>query len=272
MPLFNSTKRPSLLSLAIWGPPQSGKTTMLAMMTSACESHGWTIVPYNKATTDYLERVTGDLFERGRPVAPTEVLSPTIHRFTLQRQEGRRFREFYLEMPDAAGEFYADPEHEVFNMINYLNGCEGIMWLLDPVALKKGEIYRRGDIERSYRQMITRSLSRIHQTKYMSSGRVSKYMAFVLTKMDHIEHVHGFNDPRNHALDLLGKEAQRVIENYCIAERVEFFATSSLGFKDKVSKESNFVEQGPDGPRLQNKVIEPIGVFDPLNWLLGNLT
>ncbi len=272
--LFGGSNRQSVLSLAIWGPPQSGKTTLLAMTNSSCESYGWAVLPAVKETSDYIEDVTKQLFEFGKPTKPTDVAKPFIHRFVLQKSGVWRQREYVLEMPDAAGEIYADPEHTMFSMIDYLNGCEGIIWLLDPIAIKANTLYGKAPNQRSYRQMIYRTLSRMFQTKYQSKGRIDKYMAFVLTKMDHPDHASHFDDPQNYALELLDKQVERTIENFCVLDRVDFFSTSALGFTDKTHKRSNLDVGGPNGEnaKLLTTKIEPIGVFDPLNWLLSKLT
>ncbi len=272
--LFGNSNRKPVLSLAIWGPPQSGKTTLLAMINSYCDSYGWTILPAVKETSDYLEAVTKQLFELGKPTERTPVVKPFIHRFALQKPGGWRQKEFVLEMPDASGEMYANPEHGLFSMIEYLSGCEGIMWLLDPVAIQAGTLYGSGENARSYRQMIFRTLSRIFQTHNQGKGRIDKYMAFVLTKMDHPEHSPHFNEPQDYALNLLGKQVERTIESFCVLDRVEFFSTSALGFTDKSRTKSNLLSNGPDDPnaKLVTKDIVPIGVFDPLNWLLSKVT
>lgn len=250
----------------------SGKTTLLAMMNAHCNSWGWTILPANDETLDYTEYVTGFLLEQMKLPRPTEVATPLIHRYVLQKSEDNKSKRVTVEMPDAAGEIYVDPEHEVFNMIEYLNGCDGIMWLLDPVALTKNTVYGWGTRSRSYRQIIYRTLNRMFQTKYMDKPRIDKYMAFVLTKMDHADHNEHFDDPRNYALRLLGKQTRRVIEDTCDLDRVEFFSVSALGFADKACTISNLDDSDPTKPTFRTKDINPIGVFDPLNWLLGKLT
>lgn len=270
MPLFNK-KHPVLLNLAIWGPPQSGKTTLLATMNLFCETHGWALKEANIETLNHIEAITGRLSIEGKPVDPSAVLAPETYRFVLQRTNKRRFQELILEVPDAAGEFYANPEHALFNMIDYLNGCEGIMWLLDPVALKEGKLYGTGETMRNYRQMINRTLTRMFQTKYGSTGRIDKYMAFVFTKMDHPDHSQYFNDPTEYAQRLLDRETLMTISNHCLPDRVAYFSTSALGFSDPGHTVSNLDESNPDSPTLRTKDIRPIGVFDPLNWLLESL-
>lgn len=259
---------PSIVNVAIWGPPQSGKTILMAMINSACESYGWAVLPAKKQTSEYIEEVTKYLFELGEPTPPTRVIQPEIHRFILRNPSERR-SEFVLEMPDAAGEFYAEPEHEMFNMVEYLNGCHGIVWLIDPIAIQNSQLY--GRYERSYRQMIYRTLSRMYQTHCQSSGQIDKYMAFVLTKMDCPDHSMHFDDPRGYALDLLGRQVERIIENFCMVERVEFFSTSALGFADAERTISNLDDTDPAHAKLRTTDIIPVGVFDPFNWLLQGI-
>ena len=263
--LFSQKAQPLVVNLAIWGPPQSGKTTLLAMINTLCKSHDWTFLPAKKETSDYIESVTEYIFEKGQPVPPTEELTPIIHRFTL-RDENRRNRQYTLEMPDAAGEIFADPESKLFNMVEYLSICHGIVWLLDPVALKHATLYRYagGAKTRSYRQMIYQTLSRIYQTRYINSGKVDIYMAFVLTKMDHPDHFRHFDRPRDYALDLLGPVVEKTIEDFCIP-------VSALGFADSEQKISNLDDSDPSESRLRTKHIVPLDILDPFDWLLKKI-
>lgn len=263
--------RRSVLSLAVWGPHQSGKTALLAMINSYCDSYGWAVLPAKAETADYIEKATDYFFERdpGEFPPPTPPETPIIHRFSFQGRTRWRRREVIVEAPDAAGEIFANPEHPVFNMVQYLNNCLGILWLLDPIALKEERFY--GKNGKSYRRMIYRTLSRIFQTQYGSRGQIDKYMAFVLTKMDHPEHSRYFDTPKEYALDLLGKQVERYIENFCVIDRIEFFSTSAVGFADKEKTISNVDYSNPDKPTLRTRDIWPVGVFDPFKWILEQL-
>jgi hypothetical protein len=266
---FGSKPQPSVINLAMWGPPQSGKTVYLTISATLGESQSWTLLPAKEETSDYIIETSGYIFEQKTVPPPTPKLAPIIHRFTL-RNNDRRNTEYVVEIPDAPGEIYANPESALFNMVVYLATCHGIIWLLDPVALKERQLYEYPGGTRSYRQMISHTLARLYQ-KYGSVGKIDKPMAFVLTKMDLPDHVEYFDSPQDYALQLLGATFERDIERYCMLDRVEFFSISALGFADSKKITSNLNISDTGDPILRTIHIHPVGIMDPIEWLLAKI-
>ena len=93
-------------------------------------------------------------------------------------------------------------------------------------------------------------------------------MAFCLTKMDLPAHRKYFDDPRNYCLEILGKETEKMLNFYCDLEKVNFFATSSVGFTPGTQK-SNIDQR--DSSRLIHPA-EPVNLFQPFLWFFNVLS
>lgn len=183
----------------------------------------------------------------------------------------------------------AVPEDE---LIEHLAGCDGIIFLFDPIREQtKGDAYEyfQGTLLRIAQRRFTQARSTV--------GRLSQYVAVCVTKFDDPEiyrraRLSGFrtfaeddpymfprvDDDKASAFfaDLclqsdLGNAdlVHSAIDHNFMADRVRYFITSAIGFYlspgARRFREQDFQNVAPDG-RIRG-AIHPINVVEPLLWL-----
>lgn len=118
------------------------------------------------------------------------------------------------------------------------------------------------------------ALRRIKQPAQVSR----QHLAVVFSKMD-IPDYYPFRDrPEEFAKQVLGQKIMRMLQNSFSGDRVEFFSSSSVGvFQDNSGQvRSNWEPFTDRKGKLNSRIvnpqhIQPFGVFEPLEWLLGKL-
>lgn len=259
MNLFD--KIPDVVKIGIWGPPASGKTSYLVMLQFA-DRNGWNIRPMQQKARDLfisgtklmrnqLEFVPATLPEEGVHFLPFEFEGPGG-----LFQKRKIFRVF---MPECSGEYYEYPSTDS-ELVGMISSCDGILWLVDP-----WQIDHPNPNHKTYTEMIQEWLGLIHEVQ--GTGRLKHHMAFCLTKMDLPSYVDHFNNAENFCLNKLGTEVRYFLHDYCDPRKVEFFATSAIGY-DRRTKQSN-VNPSDFGALI--KPAMPIGLFEPLRWLFSTL-
>jgi hypothetical protein len=95
-----------------------------------------------------------------------------------------------------------------------------------------------------------------------------QYMAFCLTKMDLPRHSPFIDKAEEYCLDKLGPDVALFLDNFCDPNRVNFFATSSIGFINNEEKESTI--DPLDLSKLRAPA-NPVNLFDPFLWLFNSI-
>ena len=250
-----------IIKIGIWGPLGSGKTHFIVMQQFA-ERDGWNIRP--------LDEKSRELFTNGRKLLRKEhefvASTPTVFDklFLPFEFEGPgkyiylKRRTFRVFLPECSGEFYEKP-NEYPDLINEISRCHGIIWLIDPV-----QIDNPISGQKDYTDMIQEWLGLIHEKQ--GYGRLKHYMAFCLTKMDlPIYSKYLNNESEEFCLNKLGDDVRILLDDYCDPKKVNFFATSAIGFLPG-TEIANLDTTDPQHPKLKVPA-NPVNLFEPFNWL-----
>jgi len=265
------------VSIGIWGPKDSGKTTYLTMLPYVEEKLEWRLTPANEETADYLNKNFDNLTYRGEPVVKTVKSSPVRLSFNgIGPQKFLSPRRCLLEVPDVRGEVSVSANEEI---IEYLKNCSGILWFIDPDG-KLPPIDGR-DPEFSYRKLIFDTLAKLYarvnrEKRLLKSGLLPHYMAFCMTKMDQPQHYQAIKDripPREYLQRILGRYWITDVRRFCETEpepRYEAFYCSALGL---VKTREGSIMSNFDGTHIIDpEHIEPIDIELPLKWILDRVT
>jgi hypothetical protein len=259
---------PARRSIAMWGPPSSGKTTFLAALSIALtrHNHGWRLRGANEASEQVLISMTKELTrDQAFPEATAGI---EYYNWVLEgnfsSQRTRWFRRgesgqtvsVGLDLVDATGEI-TDPERMGYSvrqeLLDDLINSNGIVYIFDPMRE-----FAEGDaFDHTYGMLI--QLARLKATQPgWTGGRLPHYVAVCVTKFDEVpvyEAARAMNlivddpdDPHrfprvrdDEARDLFVRlceasgsgNAEMVInalEQYFRPERIKYFVTSAIGF------------------------------------------
>lgn len=86
--------------------------------------------------------------------------------------------------------------------------------------------------------------------------------------MDLPNHFPHINNPKDYCLGKLGEDVQNFLETFCDLNRIEFFATSSIGVNH--NEETNMDLTDPNLSKLRYPA-QPINLFQPFHWLFSVL-
>lgn len=253
------SKNSNVVKIGVWGPPGSGKSTYLTMLQYA-DCQGWKIRPRGDQTIElYLEY--GEIIRDHLKFIP-QTIPNEVSYLTFDFEEPKGFirnRQYRVILPEASGEHYERPETRP-ELMQEMSRYQGIIWLVDPERIDNPPPRGRG-----YRRMIQEWLNRLYE---MHGGNtLPQYMAFCLTKMDLPGHSEYINNPEYYCLEKLGKDVALFLDNFCDPAKVEFFATSSIGFKDDTMESTIDLE---DRSKLRYPA-EPVNLFTPFLWLFNSI-
>jgi len=237
--LFNNSSDPLDIQLGIWGTARAGKTTYLGRLyTELLKSEIWTVYA-SKESLDYINKIVDGL-EKGTFPVPNNPLTKKLkqydYRLTGEKQPFKGIN-LMLRFIDAPGEFYEDPEKgkgtvEVegqkvsIDILEYLSGCHGIIFLLDPEQESLPENKKLSSILRKLMQDF-------HHRYINQDAKITKlqqYMAFCVTKVDKGNFWQESKDPEKFVKRIMGTETYKYIKNnYCLEPRLNFFPVSSIG-------------------------------------------
>lgn len=262
------TPKPAGRSIAMWGPPSSGKTTFLAALSIALTrtNLGLRLRGANEASEQALINMTKELTkDQTFPEATANIeyynwvldgnFSPK-RRGLFRRDGSADSISIGLDLVDATGEL-TDPEKMGYSarqeLIEDLVKSSGIVYIFDPMRE-----FTEGDaFDHTYGMLI--QLARLKATQPgWSGGRLPHYVAVCVTKFDEIavyeaarkmnlivfdpDDPHEFPRVRDdEARDLFLKlceasgtgNAEMVInalEQYFRPDRIKYFVTSAIGF------------------------------------------
>jgi len=253
MKIFNTI--PDCVKIGVWGPQGSGKTTYMIMLQFADDLEGWKIKPLGRETQEIYLEGTDSMREKEEFVLPTP-LETTYLTFDFEGPVGgffQRSRSFRVIVPEAPGEFYENPKNHS-ELVDEMSRYQSILWLIDPEQIR-------------YRRIIQEWLYLLYG-RQGRKGDLEHYMAFCLTKMDLPNHYPYIDNPKDYCLDILGNDVQMYLETYCDLNKIEFFATTSIGVDHNM--ETNMDLTDPNWEKLRNPA-RPINLFQPFQWLFSVL-
>ena len=255
------------LTVGLWGPRGTGKTTSLAMLPIAAEDTRWKMEPLSAADDEFLARSQEALVVSGRFPEPPAERAPLPHAFVVRR--GRSYvekvrgmrRAYHVTFQDAPGDWCerpiparATPE----SPIEYLTACDAILFFLDPAQMRlHGADYGASVVG------VLDSLRR--RLDLPSSGRLPYRIAFVIPKIDEDEQWRHRERVREFVMEQVGMATFQDMVDRCQPSRYRFFGFSSIG---RVDGRSN-CELAEGQSRVANPAkMKPFRLFDSLEWLL----
>ncbi|WP_214107534.1 hypothetical protein [Acrocarpospora catenulata] len=254
-------------SIAMWGAPGSGKTTMLAALSLALiERDGpWKLVGADANATSVLLEKSAALDRQEFPLATIDIEKFRWLLVGSSPQQDRRFGgwrgrsrdtrapKIGLNMIDPPGQVYAGGAAQHASLLQSLEESRGIIYLFDPT-----QEYIAGDafdyLHGALLQLASQMLAKENET----SGRLPHYLAVCITKFDDLRVLktatklnvltqdpsdpHEFPTVEDADAPTLFRElceisargsARRVLnalERFFHKDRLKFFVTSSIGF------------------------------------------
>ena len=262
------------IKIGVWGLSGSGKTTYITKLYDCLEKgkSDFRIVSESKDAREFVAFHLRNL-ARGSFSNPTDpMIDPKILKYEIQAEYSLFPFSMELSFVDAAGEWYqrigelsqdggevlntGDVQYEpeasdidspkldsdeakTVGVVDYLIGCDGIIFLLDPKADNRGERSHQFILPRVFRAL------RIHAAKNNKTDRrldtrnkLTQFMAFCATKVDEKDYWHFTEDPDALVRDILGL-ATNALPTFCYFDfeekensernRCNFFALSSIG-------------------------------------------
>jgi hypothetical protein len=190
---------PSDIRIGIWGSSGAGKTTYLTMLYDVLkESDGWIVRVGNEQADEFiktnLKAIANGEFPRRNEPDENERLK--IYSYKLTRENSKYKGSVSLNFIDAPGEFYErlgdknkkylvdDPNNPETDVIDYLMGCDGIIFLLDPDPDKQNQGKEK------YSTMLSElfiDFNSRNREKNRHKARLENYIAICVTKVDHDE-------------------------------------------------------------------------------------
>jgi len=316
--------------IGLWGAPGSGKTTFLAALNVAVIQSREDLLIYGSddEATDFLAENTSMLTTQRMFPPATQTLRPlswALHlpvQRTTKKKFGRQSTEtvtlqFNIDLVDAPGATFRSvpsaaaggagaallfddeesdapsaPEEEI---IDHLAGCDGIVFLFDPIRERSA-----GDAYEYFQGTLLRIAQRRLGQGATVSPKLPQYLAVCVTKLDAPEvyrraKMRGYktfdqNDP--YLFPRVGDEkAEQFFAELCtgtdvgnanlvmgaigkffMPTRVKYFITSAIGFylgSATRFREHDYQNALPDrdGVTRIRGQIHPINVVEPLLWL-----
>ena len=187
-------------SIAMWGPPSTGKTTFLAALSIALDrqwdNYNWRVTGADQASNEKLSNLTNALtqdrcfpnatqgIEHNRWVLMGRVLRTIPRRWWFgygQREETVRI---FLDFVDASGEIAGPANLEGSlrgDLIDNLAHSNGIIFLYDPVRE-----FSQGDAFEHTFSVLNQLAQRMVDSPAFTDGRLPHYVAVCITKFDDI--------------------------------------------------------------------------------------
>jgi len=256
----------------------------------------WSIEPVGEALK-FIKEMHRRLFRQGLYPNPTPPDATKFYEFRMTRRErrffgGRSSNSFELSFPDAAGEWYENYERAKATYppeadpVRKLADCHAMLLLVDPAPLfargTPAETSYEAGVEEdqstsSYFEMLLNLIEAL-RGRESHLGPIAKYAALVFTKMDKEEYWEDRERPEQFAQKVLNPYELRIIESAFPPGRLRYFTSSAVGvFQDKDGRLRPNYEEFTDADDkrrfriLEPSRIQPLNVFEPLEWLLDEL-
>jgi GTPase SAR1 family protein len=183
------------IRLGIWGPPSSGKTvymTMLSHYLRVAESSPWKVEITDESTIEFVTQNLSLIRTKGEFMGGTEIRrdeSPKVYSYKL-KHKNKMAKDVELNFFDLPGRFYlggdqygiADESGRTLSVAQYLNQCHGILFLLSPLDEDRSSLEGA-----SYYDLLEKLFMNMQSTRQSMSPELEQYVAFCITKVDHPE-------------------------------------------------------------------------------------
>lgn len=249
------------LHIAIWGTPESGKTTYIATLYRQLVTNPrWNLASVLADTDD--ARWTGELYNRLKQhgVFPDDTRrgQHKFLRFKLLDGEREVARFTFL---DAPAEMFLNPEgydarYKTGDPLEYLRKCHGLILLVDP-----------DDPDGAETEALTRTLSGITRALLRS-----KPVALCLTKCDLPDMRGLLSGDQERIRDFVSQRLSPELVAFVdrAVEARHWFACTSLGYITGLPPNTYTRFNGRPGFRTEFP-LTPINVEQPLEWLVSLL-
>jgi hypothetical protein len=292
------------IRIGLWGAPRAGKTTYLNALTIAAQKpvmgHNWTISGCDPLSVHFLRGSIKRFIRDKKFPPPTKGYSTFAWRFEGTRYReprGKVFNrlnsvfggarvdsEFIVELQDVAGEGYGEEMAEQYEAVqSHLQEAQGIVYVFDPIGNSEGGI-NGFDF---YYETVDRLKTAMRAEGKLVAGKLPHFVSVCVTK---------FDDPRvfaaamdaaviyqrddNEMPEVPSKIAPEFLSSLCLDDgakyvceslktdflpgRVEYFATSSVGFRLNNGNfdRKNFTNATQDGGF--HAAAHPINVLEPI--------
>jgi hypothetical protein len=302
---MDDVRPPSAIRIGIWGTSGSGKTTFLAALPVAAwngRNGTWGVSTTSQEAAVYLNHVVQQLTVEQRCPVATLVMQPISWTFrgrparrgVLARLGvGRSEVDFTLELYDPPGAFYenghVDPE-----LIQSLSTTRGLLYLIDPTVGAANDQTFRGFFD-----ALTQLNTRMAENGQLYHGKLPHFVAVCVTKFDDerlfrrlaretdflVQDKDGERLPRirpgkskeyfDFVCDrMLGAQAalvRRALTAHFHPDRIEYFATSAVGFRLNSRREFDFADfanvRMAGGVATIRDTPRPVNVLEPLLFL-----
>lgn len=270
--------------IGLWGPRSAGKTTYLALLYHGRDQSGWKMTAVDDPSDEFRLAAHEQLFDKAKFPSPTNLSEVHTYGFDITRPnlvgKGKTFR---LIVADASGEWFEDPSgmanrfpERQDNPYLQLASCQGLILLLDPTAVM-------GQRNKYYR-IISRALGMLK--RHAGHGRIedaplSSYLAICFTQMDKHANLRKYvgrdaEKSLQFAKEVLGEETLKDLNDSCEPSKLEFFCITAIGWRQKVNQGEDPINvttgSGQEATILDPGQIRPIGVFEPIEWLIGRFS
>ena len=252
------------IRLGIWGPPNAGKTVYMTMLYQYLTDHGsdkWRVVPDSGTNKEFLKENIRSIEVDGEFVDPTEKRSPSlVYSYTLISRDSLR-KNIKLKFFDLSGEFYLDAEESKIkaegnelSIPQYLNLCDGILFLISPlkedIPIMKDSTGRMRSV--SYYELLRNLFTSMQNSRHSSTtlSKLEQFAVFGITKVDHPEVYEEFSSqsPEESILKILGGKVS-----------LNWFANF---FNMKIRRQDLRLHNQPSAEnRCQFFYISPFGVY-----------
>lgn len=253
--------------ITLWGSRKSGKTVFLIALYHAVlrSNRGWQIMSSDQHSTKFIterreEMAVNHVFPRDTDPEDKN----RIFKFDIRiSKRFFRVKDIRFEFLDPAGEFFENPGMDATvgnHVFENIKKSRGLICLIDPERPNKNEYFR----------LLLSNFTAMRDKFFPDGGfnPIPIRMAICITKMDQdnkfIYDPVNF-DARGYAEELMGDDCFRLLPTYLSSYK--FFAVTSMGL-DKDGKPN--VHVGEDGFLHPSGPPNPINVFEPIEWLLGN--
>lgn len=272
------------IQIGVWGMRKAGKTTYLAMLFDALEQHSnWRIFTNEagrKFITSHIKSIRGlKQFPFDTHPNKLETFEYIIY-YKLQNDIENDYRRVTLTFLDVAGEFYENIEDSNENLLKYLSGCHGILFLMDSnYALKEKAFfhYLISHLLQKLRDYNTHNLD----NTINSQAYLDKYLGFVATKIDEDPFWNKYGplnitnaNLQDFVIEVMGKSTYQIVKNnYATnSKRYNFFAISSIGrtYNQDTNKWDKNIDYSKDP--IEIKRVKPFNNIQPLEWLIKSIS
>lgn len=249
--------------IGMWGPPSSGKTTLLASIYQKAYDLGWSMKPVDTNapdiqtfTNEVSDLVDGGVFPGNTPESTLRqydfIMGP-LNQSAWLKMIGRP-TQYEVRLTDVSGEDITRGKNQQL-VFNTIQESAGVLMLVDPAG--------SGNSFKDLFDVVN------------NTDDGNRIYAFCLTKMDLDDNVQYLNNPHKLLKDHVFETSYSEVKHLFDEGRAKTFATSSTGFIESSPgiRRPNIIKVVDKDGEIQTRMIErgklwqPYKVIEPLAWL-----